>query len=141
MAWNAVQPAVGKLKRYFEYSASLEDALPELLGALTGSDAPVYRVLEQRQAIAKLLADVLDFAFQFDALKMKTPSMQNDFSYYRRTLSRGKLDHSADIKTAMVEDELASRISLFYAQPNPMLKTVTDAVNLHIAKVNTKESI
>ena len=36
----------------------------------------------------------------------------------------------------MIEDELANRISLFYAYPTPMLKTVTDVTALFVAKVS-----
>ncbi|CAG8516114.1 11125_t:CDS:2 [Paraglomus brasilianum] len=118
-AWQAVQPA---------------DALPELLKALC--EGNVRKTLVEHQALTKLLADILDFAFEFDYLKMKTPSIQNDFSYYRRTLSRGKLAAETDLKTAMIEDELANRISLFYAYPTPMLKTVTDVTALFVAKNN-----
>lgn len=124
-AWQAVQPAVAKLKRYFEYSSTLENAVPELLKALCEGD--VRKNFEQNQSLTKLLADVLDFAFEFDYLKMKTPSIQNDFSYYRRTLSRGKLASETDLRTDMIEDELANRISLFYANPTPMLITIINA--------------
>ncbi|KAG0067809.1 Protein fam49a [Podila epicladia] len=54
---------------------------------------------------------------------MKTPQIQNDFSYYRRCLSRGKLSNEVDLKSAMNEDELANHVSMFYAYPTPMLKT------------------
>ncbi|GES87197.1 protein FAM49B-like [Rhizophagus clarus] len=138
-AWQAVQPAVVKLKQYFEYSASLEDAYPKLLKILC--EGNVRKNIEQYQALTKLLAEILDFAFEFDYLKMKTPSIQNDFSYYRRTLSRGKLANETDLKTAMIEDELANRISLFYAYPTPMLKTVTDVTALFVNKNNLGRSV
>jgi hypothetical protein len=35
----------------------------------------------------------------------------------------------------MIEDDLANRISLFYAYPTPMLKAVTDVTALFVAKV------
>jgi hypothetical protein len=100
----------------------------------------VRKNLEQHQALTKLLAEILDFSFEFDYLKMKTPSIQNDFSYYRRTLSRGKFANETDLKTAMIEDELANRISLFYAYPTPMLKTVTDVTAL-FAKNNSGRNV
>ncbi|CAJ0905196.1 3665_t:CDS:2, partial [Entrophospora sp. SA101] len=137
-AWQAIQPAVAKLKKYFEYSTLL-DALPELLSALCDGNA--LNNIEQQQALTKLLANILDFAFEFDSLKVRTPSIQNDFSYYRRTLSRGKLVNEVDLKTAMIEDELANRISLFYAYPTPMLKTVTDVTELFVAKNNLGRSV
>ncbi|RIA95827.1 hypothetical protein C1645_688549 [Glomus cerebriforme] len=143
-AWQAVQPAVAKLKQYFEYSASLEDAHPKLLKILC--EGNVRKNIEQYQALTKLLAEILDFVFEFDYLKMKTPSIQNDFSYYRRTLSRGKLaneiyNYQTDLKTAMIEDELANRISLFYAYPTPMLKTVTDVTALFVTKNNLGRNV
>ncbi|CAG8806749.1 18851_t:CDS:2, partial [Racocetra persica] len=129
-AWQAVQPVVAKLKKYFEYSTSL-----------VLCEGNVRKNIEQHQALTKLLADILDFAFEFDYLKMKTPSIQNDFSYYRRTLSRGKHANETDLKTAMIEDELANRISLFYAYPTPMLKTIIDITTLFVEKNSFGKSV
>jgi len=57
-------------------------------------------------------------------MKMVNPGIQNDFSYYRRTLSRMKINNKgADIK---IKDELANRMSLFFAYPTPMMKVLTD---------------
>lgn len=138
-AWQAVQPVVAKLKKYFEYSTSLENAISELLKVLC--EGNVRKNIEQNQALTKLLAQILDFAFEFDYLKMKTPSIQNDFSYYRRTLSRGKHANETDLRTAMIEDELANKISLFYAYPTPMLKTVTDVASTFVEKNNFGKSV
>jgi len=41
----------------------------------------------------------------------------------------------------MIEDDLANRISLFYAYPTPMLKTVTDVTALFVAKNNLGRSV
>ncbi|CAJ0833233.1 3312_t:CDS:2 [Entrophospora sp. SA101] len=109
-AWQAVKPAVAKLKRYFEFSALLENAFPELFTVLCEGN-------------------------------MRTPSIQNDFSYYRRTLSRGKLAIETDLKTDMIEDELANKISLFYAYPTPMLKMVTDVTAHLMTKDNLGKGI
>lgn len=46
----------------------LEDALPELLKTLC--EGNVRRNIEQHQALTKLLADILDFSFEFDYLKV-----------------------------------------------------------------------
>ena len=84
--------------------------------------------LEKYQATAHQLARVFTFALDFDDLKMTNPSIQNDFSYYRRTLSRLRMSteqrHIAD--AAIVKDELGNRMSLFYAYPTPMLKALVD---------------
>lgn len=55
------------------------------------------------------------------------PSIQNDFSYYRRSLNRMKMtkqDHKLTIR-----DELANKMSLFFAYPTPMMNVVNDATS------------
>ncbi len=59
-----------------------------LLWELCCGPLPPLEQLEARQALAKQLAHILDFVLRFDELKMKAPAMQNDFSFYRRTMSR-----------------------------------------------------
>ncbi|KAG0297605.1 Protein fam49a [Dissophora globulifera] len=124
-AWSHVKPAVAKLKMFYRFSTSIDTCLPLILQTLCIGD--VNKNLERHQPLARILCQVLDFVFEFDSLKMKTPQIQNDFSYYRRCLSRGKLASDGDLKLAMDEDELANHVSMFYAYPTPMLKTVTDA--------------
>jgi len=56
---------------------------------------------------------------------MVNPAIQNDFSYYRRSLAKMKMTNRAgDIK---IKDELANRMSLFFAYPTPMMKVLTDS--------------
>jgi len=123
-AWDAVCPLVIKLKSFYDFSAEVEGILPVILEALC-SDPPA-ETLEQKQALAKQCAELLNFVLKFDDLKMSNPAIQNDFSYYRRTLSRMKMhDPSAD--DGVVTNEEANRMSLFYAYPTPMLKCVSEA--------------
>lgn len=97
--------------------------------------------LEKKQASASLLAKLLIFALDFDDLKMTNPNLQNDFSYYRRTLSRLKMASSSTnnnkpsisnkqemMDMAVVKDEMANKMSLFYAYPTPMLKCLLDSL-------------
>jgi hypothetical protein len=77
-AWEAVCPAAEKLREFYEYASVLEEIIPRLFTALIRVDAPidnedptiVYRALEQRPALVRLFADVLDFVFEFDELKV-----------------------------------------------------------------------
>jgi len=102
----------------------------------------VNKNLERHQALARILCQLLDFVFEFDSLKMKTPQIQNDFSYYRRCLSRGKHGtEGEDLKSAMDEDELANHVSMFYAYPTPMLKTVTEVTTTFVAKHRVGRSV
>ncbi|KAJ3005123.1 Protein fam49a [Thoreauomyces humboldtii] len=131
-AWAAVCPAVLRLREYYEFAQQLEEAFPKLLAFLCMGD--VTRNLEVRQATAKQLADVLHFVSLFDELKMGNPNVQNDFSYYRRTSSRMRMANPAN-QNLVVPDELANRMSLFYAHATPMSKALVDAT-LKLLKEN-----
>ncbi|KAG0050547.1 Protein fam49a [Gryganskiella cystojenkinii] len=138
-AWNHVRPAVEKLKMFYHYSTSIENCLPQILQTLCIGD--VNKNLERHHGLARILCNLLDFVFEFDSLKMTRPQIQNDFSYYRRCLSRGKLSNEIDLKSAMNEDELANRLSMFYAYPTPMLKTVTEVTTQFVAKHRVGRSV
>ena len=55
---------------------------------------------------------------------MVNPAIQNDFSYYRRTLNRLKLSKK-DLNIS-IRDELANRMSLFFAYPTPMMNVINE---------------
>jgi len=121
-AWNAVLPAVDQLQEFYDFSLELEACFPKLLIALCKNDPKDS--LPNQQALAKQLADVFDFVLRFDDAKMVNPAIQNDFSYYRRTLNRMKLTKKdMNIK---IRDELANRMSLFFAYPTPMMKVLSE---------------
>lgn len=78
---------------------------------------------------------------------MTTPAIQNDLSYYRRALSRQRLEDSPTAPNAPsvtgggmnyfygedgmmpVSSELANCMSLFYAQATPMLRVLSDSTS------------
>jgi CYRIA/CYRIB Rac1 binding domain len=121
-AWDAVLPAVEQLKEFYDFSLELEKCFPRLLSALCKDDPK--EMLAKRQALVKQIAEVFDFVLRFDDLKMVNPAIQNDFSYYRRTLNRMKLSKkNMDI---IIKDELANRMSLFFAYPTPMMNVIND---------------
>jgi len=121
-AWNAVLPAVEQLQEFYDFSLELEACFPKLLVALCKNDPKDS--LANQQALAKQLADVFDFVLRFDDAKMVNPAIQNDFSYYRRTLNRMKIaKKDLNIK---IRDELANRMSLFFAYPTPMMKVLSE---------------
>src|SRR5271154_4483558 len=68
--------------------ACAEQALPHVLWELCSGPLPPIEALQCRQALAKQFAHILDFTLRFDEMKMCTPAVQNDFSYYRRTMNR-----------------------------------------------------
>ncbi|KPP77771.1 hypothetical protein Z043_102775, partial [Scleropages formosus] len=87
-------------------------ALHGLLRALTSTPDSPTQHLEREQALAKQFAEILHFTLRFDELKanketvsftpslflrfkskMTNPAIQNDFSYYRRTLNRMRINN------------------------------------------------
>jgi len=121
-AWKAVLPAVEQLKKFYDFSQELESVFPRLLAALCKTNPK--NQLATQQALAKQLADVFDFVLRFDDAKMVNPSIQNDFSYYRRTLNRMKMTRTETPLT--IRDELANRMSLFFAYPTPMMNVINE---------------
>uniref|UniRef100_A0A2K6LJ22 CYFIP related Rac1 interactor B n=2 Tax=Rhinopithecus TaxID=542827 RepID=A0A2K6LJ22_RHIBE len=121
-AWGAVVPLVGKLKKFYEFS--------QRLGKLN----VLLIHLEREQALAKQFAEILHFTLRFDELKMTNPAIQNDFSYYRRTLSRMRINNVPAEGENEVNNELANRMSLFYAEATPMLKTLSDATTKFVSE-------
>ncbi|ESO88257.1 hypothetical protein LOTGIDRAFT_219325 [Lottia gigantea] len=127
VAWHDVIPLVSKLKLFYEFSLKLEKIVPDLLKELCSGDMTPTEHLENQQALFKQFAEILDFVLKFDDLKMTNPAIQNDFSYYRRTLSRRKMANEDDKEDQLeVSNEMANRMSLFYAHPTPMLKSLSD---------------
>eukprot|EP01120_Amphizonella_sp_Union-15-10_P006261 TRINITY_DN1977_c0_g2_i1.p1 TRINITY_DN1977_c0_g2~~TRINITY_DN1977_c0_g2_i1.p1 ORF type:complete len:316 (-),score=50.99 TRINITY_DN1977_c0_g2_i1:155-1102(-) len=122
-AWEAILPAVDQLQNFYEFSLELEQCFPKLLVALCKGTDPTQTISTQ-QALAKQLADVFDFVLRFDDSKMVNPAIQNDFSYYRRTLNRMKL--SKKDQNIKIRDELANRMSLFFAYPTPMMRCLSE---------------
>jgi len=109
-AWSAVLPAVDQLQEFFDYAMELETWFPKLLVSLCKDHTK--NSLQNQQALAKQLASIFDFVLRFDDAKMTNPAIQNDFSYYRRTLNRMKISkREMNIK---IRDELANRMSLFF---------------------------
>lgn len=128
-AWRAVCPLVSRLNNYYQYSLELENQIEILLQILCSE--PPMDSLENHQALAKQFALILDFVLAFDDLKMTNPSIQNDFSFYRRMRNRVNATPGAEHE---VSNEIANRMSMFYAYPTPMLKMLSTTVTNFVTK-------
>jgi len=120
-AWKAVSKAVDKLYDFYMYSMAMEKAWPILLDAVCKDSA--LEGVKDNLALTKIIAMIFDFVFHFDEKKMVNPAIQNDFSYYRRVLGRMR-DKATKLK---VDEELANKMSFFFAYPTPMMKVLIDA--------------
>jgi len=123
-AFDAVLPCVETLREFYEYSIELEQCIPKLLAGLSKDKTH----LADQQALVKQLADLFNFILRFDELKMINPAIQNDFSYYRRSLTRAKKVTEL-LSRIVVKDELANKMSLFYAYPTPMMKCLSETTS------------
>lgn len=125
-----------------------------LLEELCSESMKPLEHLETQQALVKQFACVVDYVLKFDDMKMLNPSIQNDFSYYRRTISRLRSPNPAvnskNSQIAAASDlssELANKMSLFYANPNPMLRVLSEATrnfvkaNPHLPIENITETL
>ncbi|KAI8083381.1 uncharacterized protein B0P05DRAFT_578686 [Gilbertella persicaria] len=150
-AWKAVLPTVDMLRDFYSYSSELERGIPMLLNVLCKDGGVTTKELDRHPGLTKLFADILDFVFEFDSLKVKHPTLQNDFSFYRRTLQRGRTlaeDEmsstsfgQSDLRTKINEDNLANSISLFIAYPTPMLKCVIDTTTKYVQSNELVKSV
>lgn len=104
-SWQSVVPLVSQLKQYYDFSISLEMTVPNLLSVLCSPDMPPREHLESQQALFKQFAEIIDFTLKFDDLKMTNPSVQNDFSYYRRTLSRMKMSSNVSVSCSLCQSD------------------------------------
>lgn len=115
----------------------IERVVPEILGQLCSGNLSPTQHLETQQALVKQFAEILEFVLKFDEHKMKTPAIQNDFSYYRRTLTRASLSRQDNPENDLVVgNELANRMSLFYAHATPMLRVLSHATITFLMEVN-----
>ncbi|XP_076042591.1 CYFIP-related Rac1 interactor B [Oratosquilla oratoria] len=137
-AWEAVTPLVLKLKQFYLFSIQLENIIPRILEELCGPELPPTQHLETQQALVKQFAEIIEFTLKFDELKMTTPAIQNDFSYYRRTVMRAKMDtrcsESGNEDDVTIDHQLAYKMSVFYANSTPMLKVLSDATSKFVTE-------
>ena len=68
---------------------------------------------------------------------MNKPDLQNDLSYFRRTVQRrGRTETAVDFTLAScISTEEANEMSLFYAEHTPMLKALTEAAISFVEQV------
>lgn len=136
-AWQAVEQHVINLKSYYDFSRELENIVAMLLNELCSEDMTSTEHLEKQQALFRQFAEILDFTLSFDEAKMTTPSVQNDFSYYRRRANQMKIhknDGGADSNQESISSEEQGRMSLFFAESRPMMKCVSDTTSKFVAE-------
>lgn len=115
--WVCLLPCVVQLRDFYHYSFALEEQILGILNVICKT--PVQEKVLENQSSAKSFVDTCFFAFCFDDAKHQKSFVQNDLSYYRRTLPQLK---ARNIEIPVPEDE-ANKMTLFFAHPpGPFLK-------------------
>lgn len=68
--WRAIVPLVENQLQAYNYSKSINDLIPKLLATLCIDSEDANETLEQKQALFKQFAEILDFCLNFDDLKV-----------------------------------------------------------------------
>lgn len=118
-AFEGMFPNVDGIRSFYDLSANLNAAVCDILRIVASPHGGVGN--SNYQALVVKLAALFEAVFLFDWAKMSKPAVQNDFSFYRRELSRNTSNPRAP-----VNDSQASAISMFVAQGSPLLSTLTN---------------
>lgn len=118
-----------------------EKTLPTLLGYICVGNPQSN--IQANQTLVCQLGQIFYFSFIFDELKMTKPAIQNDFSYYRRVLSRMKIQDSSNMSSEKnkVDEEVANTMSFFFAFPTPMIKVIIDTTLKSTDKISSSELV
>ncbi len=123
-------PNIIQIKGFYALSQQFNSATENLLACVLREDAfasgggsGTGEALLNNAALVIRLADIFENVFLFDWAKMSKPSVQNDFSFYRRELNK-----NANMPNLPVDDTTASGISMFVAQSNPFLASLETAL-------------
>jgi len=98
------------------------------------SDAVSELTILTHQALVRELALMLDFLLSFDQKKMMEPQIQNDFSFYKRSMSKQAEAHLSDLEWS-VSNEKAGFVSMFLAQAIPLQKEVATQLDPACLKI------
>jgi len=121
-AFEGLLGAVESISSFFNFTKELEAVVPDLLTTMASApptDGGVHLIPE---ALGFQLAQIMEFALEFDRVRMLRPNLSNDFSYYRRLLPKFNKHPNLRIK-----DDEASGMALFTAEHIPMMNCMCKA--------------
>ena len=122
VAFSALLPNVKLIQKFFNTANETAEYAVNLLQELSGDMAMRTNMHKTYQLI-----QLLNTLYAVDQAKMMTPGIQNDFSFYRRSV--GKFQSQAP-----VPETAANQISMWIAEATPMLSSLTMALKTAIKK-------
>ncbi|KAJ1922243.1 hypothetical protein H4219_000105 [Mycoemilia scoparia] len=139
-AWRVLGGNINFLRRAHAYGVRLEHETSRLLESLNISSLTQLQgsqCADDQPRAELFFAKISQFSFEFDKYKMSARSLQNDFSYYRRTLSRMRDSEDPHITEGIIDADIANQMSLFYAYPNPMFRIIINSATNYSQKNDT----
>jgi hypothetical protein len=121
-AFEGLLTAVDSIASFFNFTKELEVVVPELLTTMASAPPTDVGGAVIPEALGFQLAQIFEFALEFDRVRMLRPNLSNDFSYYRRLLPKFNKHPSLRIK-----DDEASGMALFTAEHIPMMNCLSKA--------------
>eukprot|EP00608_Synchroma_pusillum_P000975 CAMPEP_0198427438 /NCGR_PEP_ID=MMETSP1452-20131203/5912_1 /TAXON_ID=1181717 /ORGANISM="Synchroma pusillum, Strain CCMP3072" /LENGTH=302 /DNA_ID=CAMNT_0044147815 /DNA_START=64 /DNA_END=972 /DNA_ORIENTATION=- len=113
-AFDAISPNIKTIQSFHTAAEELARRIMALLPRLNA-----VAQFQQDPNAARALGELLLFMYEFDGCKMQTPDLQNDFSFYRRVLSK-----ASQHRTPPVTEAEANVVSMFIAQAVPLTASV-----------------
>ncbi len=108
-AFQALKPNVVKIAEFYDKSAEVASAVPKILSKLSPPDA-----ITNDPCLALAFIELLCALNACDQAKMSTPGLQNDFSFYRRSVGKFPGD-------APVSETQANQVSMWIANAAPVV--------------------
>ncbi|KAJ1860657.1 hypothetical protein LPJ73_001291 [Coemansia sp. RSA 2703] len=138
-AWRKICPSAALLRQCYDYAQSIDRIIPSILEELCGqvNDHDLGRT-DRNRGLARLLADLMQNAFTFDALKASVdpgnPKRPFLLPSHAGTHAQEKIARS------VIPQDVSNHMSLFYAYHNPMVKAVVDSAS-QFAKESRTEAL
>jgi len=129
IAFDAVKENVAMMYRIYNNTKALTEVFAEILSTFA-EQGDEKSAVQENQATARVFCDILSFVLRFDEAKMRTPGLQNDFSFYRRNLAK----HANE--DLVVRDQEANYVSLFFAPASPIMYNVAGKIGEIISANN-----
>jgi len=115
-AFEDVFPNVIYIKRVHELTERIAVLLKDACARIVRDGDEAF---EQKSGLVARVAELLHFSLEYDIKKMTTPAIQNDFAFYKRSLS--KFGTHPDLP---LRENEASVVSMFVANANPIAKSL-----------------
>lgn len=125
-ALEAMEPSTQTIVGWYELAEKLSKRIPRLLSQI--DEAAIKHATADHNSSVQALASMLSFLLHFDSAKSVTPSIQNDFSFVKRSLAKPYARH-------LLDPNVASAVSMFIAQSSPMIARVAIAIDAPQARV------